>query len=65
MALHVVRVKWGKEKYDGIQLDTDELPITFKMQLFSLTGMLTTQSWSDLYCCSKLVCSDLYTYSNK
>ena len=40
MWLFLVRVKWGKEKYDGIQLDTDELPITFKMQLFSLTGIL-------------------------
>lgn len=34
----VVRVKWGKEKYEGVELNTNEPPITFKMQLFSLTG---------------------------
>lgn len=33
-----VRVKWGKQKYEDIDLDTDETPEVFKMQLFSLTG---------------------------
>ncbi len=33
-----VRVKWGKQKFDDIDLDTDEIPKVFKMQLFSLTG---------------------------
>ena len=34
-----MRVKWGKEKYEGVELNTNEPPITFKMQLFSLTGL--------------------------
>ena len=33
-----VRVKWGKEKFDGVDLNTDEPPEVFKMQLFSLSG---------------------------
>ena len=39
----VVRVKWGKEKYEGVDLNTGESPMTFKMQLFSLTGTLQLQ----------------------
>ena len=34
-----VNVKWGKEKFEGVQLNTDEPPMVFKMQLFSLTSV--------------------------
>ena len=34
----LVKVKWGKQKFEGVEVDTDELPEVFKMQLFSLTG---------------------------
>ena len=34
-----VHVKWGKEKYKDIECDTDEPPMVFKAQLFSLTGV--------------------------
>jgi ubiquitin carboxyl-terminal hydrolase 14 len=34
-----VKVKWGKENYPNVELDTDELPILFKAQLFALTGV--------------------------
>ncbi|RWS06929.1 ubiquitin carboxyl-terminal hydrolase 14-like protein [Dinothrombium tinctorium] len=36
-----VKVKWGKELFDGIELNTDEEPIVFKAQLFALTGVKT------------------------
>ena len=35
----LVNVKWGKERFEGVQLSTDEPPIGFKMQLFSLTSV--------------------------
>lgn len=35
-----VRVKWGKQKFDAVELSTDEPPAVFKMQLFSLSGSL-------------------------
>lgn len=34
-----VKVKWGKENYPNVELDTDELPILFRAQLFALTGV--------------------------
>uniref|UniRef100_A0A670I9W7 Ubiquitin carboxyl-terminal hydrolase n=1 Tax=Podarcis muralis TaxID=64176 RepID=A0A670I9W7_PODMU len=34
-----VNVKWGKEKFDGVELNTDEPPMVFKAQLFALTGV--------------------------
>ena len=37
--VHAVKVKWGKERYDDVELNTDEPPEVFKMQLFSLTGV--------------------------
>lgn len=37
--LCVVKVKWGKERYDNVEVNTDESPEVFKMQLFSLTGV--------------------------
>ena len=33
-------IKWGKQKYDDVLLDTTQPPLVFKMQLFSLTGVL-------------------------
>lgn len=35
----VVKIKWGKERYDDVEVNTDEPPEVFKMQLFSLTGV--------------------------
>lgn len=32
-----VSIKWGKEKYDDLEVNTDESPSVFKMQLYSLT----------------------------
>eukprot|EP00126_Sphaerothecum_destruens_P001705 Sdes_comp15116_c0_seq2m3925 len=34
-----VNVKWGKEKFENVDLDTDEKPLVFKTQLFTLTGV--------------------------
>lgn len=34
-----VRVKWGKQKFEAVELNTDEPPVVFKMQLFSLSGV--------------------------
>ncbi|KJE88904.1 ubiquitin specific peptidase 14 [Capsaspora owczarzaki ATCC 30864] len=34
-----VSVKWGKQKYDGVQLDTNEPAAVFKAQLYTLTGV--------------------------
>jgi ubiquitin carboxyl-terminal hydrolase 14 len=34
-----VSAKWGKEKFDDIELNTDEPPAVFKAQLFALTGV--------------------------
>ena len=34
-----VKIKWGQESYDKIEVDTDEEPIVFKAQLFALTGV--------------------------
>ncbi|XP_036251499.2 ubiquitin carboxyl-terminal hydrolase 14-like [Molothrus ater] len=39
MPLFSVNVKWGKEKFDGVELNTDEPPMVFKAQLFALTGV--------------------------
>lgn len=35
----LVNVKWGKEKFDAIELNTEEPPMVFKAQLFALTGV--------------------------
>lgn len=37
--LLVVIVKWGKEVYTDIEVNTDEPPLVFKAQLFALTGV--------------------------
>lgn len=34
-----VKVKWGKENFPNIEVNTDEEPILFKAQLFALTGV--------------------------
>ncbi|CAH1104700.1 unnamed protein product [Psylliodes chrysocephalus] len=34
-----VKVKWGKETYPDIEVNTDEPPLLFKAQLFALTGV--------------------------
>lgn len=34
-----VNIKWGKETFSGIELNTDEPPLVFKAQLFALTGV--------------------------
>ncbi|XP_005995774.1 ubiquitin carboxyl-terminal hydrolase 14 [Latimeria chalumnae] len=39
MPVFTVNVKWGKEKFDGVELNTDEPPVVFKAQLFALTGV--------------------------
>lgn len=35
----LVKVKWGRELYPDIDVNTDEDPILFKAQLFALTGV--------------------------
>lgn len=35
----VVSIKWGKEKFDGIEIDTNEATEVFKAQLMALTGV--------------------------
>lgn len=37
--LILVKVKWGKESYPDIEVNTDEPPLLFKAQLFALTGV--------------------------
>lgn len=39
MSFLAVNVKWGKEKFDAIELNTEESPMVFKAQLFALTGV--------------------------
>lgn len=34
-----VKVKWGKENYPDVEVNTDEDPLVFKAQLFALTGV--------------------------
>lgn len=35
----LVKVKWGKQSYPDIEVNTEEPPILFKAQLFTLTGV--------------------------
>ncbi|XP_002732911.1 ubiquitin carboxyl-terminal hydrolase 14-like [Saccoglossus kowalevskii] len=39
MPVYKVNIKWGKEKFEGIELSTDEPPMVFKAQLFALSGV--------------------------
>jgi len=34
-----IKVKWGKEIYQDVEVNTDEEPMLFKAQLFALTGV--------------------------
>lgn len=34
-----VKVKWGRENFPNIEVNTDEDPVVFKAQLFALTGV--------------------------
>lgn len=36
---YVVKVKWGKEVYPDVEINTEEPPLVFKAQLFALTGV--------------------------
>ncbi|XP_063779640.1 ubiquitin carboxyl-terminal hydrolase 14 [Pseudophryne corroboree] len=39
MPVYSVNVKWGKEKFDNVELNTEEPPVVFKAQLFALSGV--------------------------
>lgn len=39
MPIYKVKVKWGKELFNNVEVNTDEDPILFKAQLFALTGV--------------------------
>ncbi|XP_031720990.1 ubiquitin carboxyl-terminal hydrolase 14 [Anarrhichthys ocellatus] len=39
MPVFTVNVKWGKEKFDAVELNTEEPPMVFKAQLFALSGV--------------------------
>jgi len=39
MSTFTVKVKWGKEVYEDVELNTGEEPLVFKAQLFALTGV--------------------------
>jgi len=39
MPLYTVKVKWGKETFDKVEVNTAEEPMLFKAQLFALTGV--------------------------
>lgn len=34
-----VKVKWGRESFPNIEVNTDEPPLLFKAQLYALTGV--------------------------
>lgn len=35
----LVKVKWGRELFPEVEVNTDEQPMLFKAQLFALTGV--------------------------
>ncbi|XP_077991182.1 ubiquitin carboxyl-terminal hydrolase 14-like [Glandiceps talaboti] len=39
MPIYKVNVKWGKEKFEDVELNTEESPVLFKAQLFALSGV--------------------------
>ncbi|XP_076622144.1 ubiquitin specific protease 14 [Colletes latitarsis] len=39
MPQYSIKVKWGKELFPGVEVNTDEGPMLFKAQLFALTGV--------------------------
>lgn len=39
MPVFTVSIKWGKEKFENVELNTDDPPDVFKAQLFALSGV--------------------------
>ncbi|KAI8420307.1 hypothetical protein MSG28_008836 [Choristoneura fumiferana] len=39
MPKYSVKVKWGKETYPGVEVNTEDDPVLFKAQIFALTGV--------------------------
>ena len=39
MPCYTIKVKWAKEVFNDVEVNTDEEPIVFKAQLFALTGV--------------------------
>ena len=39
MPQYKVNIKWAKEQFNDVELNTDEPPLVFKAQLFALTGV--------------------------
>ena len=39
MPSYTIKVKWGKEVFNDVEVNTDEEPMVFKAQLFALTGV--------------------------
>lgn len=39
MPIYSVNIKWGKERFEGVQCNTDEPPLVFKATIFSLSGV--------------------------
>ena len=39
MPSYKIKVKWAKEVYNDVEVNTDEEPMVFKAQLFALTGV--------------------------
>jgi len=39
MPSYKIKVKWGKELFQDVEVNTDEEPMVFKAQLFALTGV--------------------------
>ncbi|XP_076054607.1 ubiquitin specific protease 14 [Oratosquilla oratoria] len=39
MPVYKVKVKWGKELYTDVEVNTEEEPMVFKAQVFALTGV--------------------------
>ncbi|XP_012214727.1 ubiquitin carboxyl-terminal hydrolase 14 [Linepithema humile] len=39
MPQYTIKVKWGKELFSNVEVNTEEEPILFKAQLFALTGV--------------------------
>ncbi|ELT88016.1 hypothetical protein CAPTEDRAFT_159540 [Capitella teleta] len=39
MPVFKVHIKWGKEKFQNVECNTDEPPILFKAQIFALSGV--------------------------
>lgn len=35
----LVKVKWGKEQFDNVDVSLEEEPMVFKAQIFALTGV--------------------------